>query len=108
MSTHGSENSFTGRVGERFGKEVSSSHKMTPERCAHLTAVAVSHNLMEAWISRHPLLLFAYIAQYMPTIFKILGNKGAQSRINGYKSGVDNINSGFFSSLLGSKKKKEN
>lgn len=45
-----------------------SEHRMSPERCAELMAVAVANRLNEVWISPQPVLLFCYIAQYCPTL----------------------------------------
>lgn len=106
VATSGSENSFTGNVGEKFGKSVSSSHKMTSQRCAQLTVLAQVNELDEVWTAKQPLLLFVYIAQYMPSIYRKLGSKVAQSRIRAFKTGADNINSGLLSSLFSAKKEK--
>lgn len=43
-------------------------NRMPTERCAYLSAVAMANNLSEVWISPHPILLFTYIVQYLPTI----------------------------------------
>ena len=39
---------------------------MSGERCAYLITVAMANNLEEVWISNNPVLLFTYIAQYLP------------------------------------------
>jgi len=104
VATFGSENSFTGKVGENFGKSVPSRHKLTPERCAELTVLAATFELDEVWIAKQPLLLFAYVAQYFPSLYRKLGNRVAKSRIKAFKSGSDNINAGLFSSLFSRKK----
>jgi dehydrogenase/reductase SDR family protein 7 len=80
---------------------------MSAERCAYLSVRAVAANVKETWLARQPLLLFGYVAQYMPSTFSSVGSKAAQSRIRAFKSGADNINSGFFSSLFSSQQKKD-
>ena len=43
-------------------------HRMTAERCAHLSAVAIANQLDEAWISLQPELSYLYLNQYLPAI----------------------------------------
>ena len=45
-------------------------HRMTAERCAHLSAVAIANHLDEAWISLQPELSYLYLNQYLPAIAK--------------------------------------
>ena len=42
--------------------------RMTAERCAHLSLVAITHQLEEAWISLFPVVPLMYFNQYLPTI----------------------------------------
>ena len=42
--------------------------RMTAERCAHLSLVAIAHELEEAWISLFPVVPLMYFNQYLPTI----------------------------------------
>ena len=44
--------------------------RMTSERCAFLSFVAIAHKLEEAWICFFPVLPLMYISQYLPTIGK--------------------------------------
>ena len=44
--------------------------RMTKARCAELIAVAMANKIDEVWMSRHPVLLFAYISQYLPVFAK--------------------------------------
>ena len=42
--------------------------RVSAERCAELIAVTMANKLEEVWISYHPILLFAYITQYFPSV----------------------------------------
>lgn len=44
--------------------------RVSAERCAQLTAVAMANKLDEVWISKQPILLFVYINQYFPNFAK--------------------------------------
>ncbi len=44
--------------------------RLNGNRCAQLIAVAMANNLEEVWISKQPILLFTYLSQYCPTLFK--------------------------------------
>ena len=44
--------------------------RMSAERCAHLSLVALAHGLEEAWITFFPILPIMYFTQYMPTTAK--------------------------------------
>jgi NAD(P)-dependent dehydrogenase (short-subunit alcohol dehydrogenase family) len=59
--------------GELFGKrdELIQSG-MTVERCAELTLIATSNKLNEVWVAPQPYLLGTYLAQYAPSISRIL------------------------------------
>lgn len=41
---------------------------MSVERCAQLTSVAIANQLPYAWITRNPVLIFAYISYYCPRL----------------------------------------
>lgn len=43
---------------------------MSAERCAKLYAVAIANKVTDTWICDNPILLFFYVSQYMPSIFK--------------------------------------
>lgn len=49
--------------------------KMSTERCASLMAIAIANRLGEVWICQQPILLFSYMAVYMPDITKYLFSK---------------------------------
>ena len=43
---------------------------MSTDRCAHLMAVGMAHNLDEVWITKTPPLLMLYLNQYLPNLYK--------------------------------------
>ena len=43
--------------------------RMTTERCAQLSALAIANKLSEVWIALQPVLLFVYLAQYCPSTY---------------------------------------
>ena len=43
---------------------------MMTERCSELMATAIANRCGEVWISTHPVLLFTYLAQYTPALFR--------------------------------------
>ena len=44
--------------------------RMTAERCARLSLVAIVNEIEEAWITFFPVLPMLYFSQYMPTVSK--------------------------------------
>lgn len=44
--------------------------RLSGQRCAQLISVAMANKLEEVWISKQPILLFVYISQYFPSIFR--------------------------------------
>lgn len=66
--------------------------KVTPERCAKLIADAMAHGLSECWIAKHPVLLVAYLMQYVPSlgwaVLKKIGPARARAVSSG-RSGYD-------------------
>ena len=48
---------------------VATEKRMTTERCAQLSAIAIANNLDEVWISQHPALAAVYGAQYLPSLY---------------------------------------
>ena len=42
--------------------------RVTAERCAQLTVVALVNELDEVWISKNPILLFTYLFRYCPNL----------------------------------------
>lgn len=63
-------------------------HKMSTERCVHLTLVGLANHVKEMWIAEQPFLLFCYLWQYTPTLAwyttKLLGRK----RVQNFKAGL--------------------
>ncbi|XP_075228172.1 dehydrogenase/reductase SDR family member 7-like [Lycorma delicatula] len=60
---------FTAAPGEKFGQKVSpTDRRMTAERCAYLSAVAIANKLDEVWIALFPLLPLCYILVNFPFI----------------------------------------
>ncbi|KAK6641689.1 hypothetical protein RUM44_013404 [Polyplax serrata] len=77
------QESFTETAGEKFGRTVEQDDKrMTAERCAQLSLIAIVNKLDEAWMGRFPLMLLTYAAVYFPNISKkiskIIGPKQFQ------------------------------
>jgi len=59
----------TENAGEAMNSSMSSTdRRMTAERCAHLSLVAITHQLEEAWMSLFPVVPLMYFNQYFPTI----------------------------------------
>ncbi|XP_037500413.1 dehydrogenase/reductase SDR family member 7 [Rhipicephalus sanguineus] len=46
------------------------SNKMAPTRAAQLIVLAVANKLEEIWFGPQPFVVYAYLAQYFPTIFR--------------------------------------
>lgn len=61
----------TGKPGESVGREMKADEKrISSERCAYLTCVAIANNLYEVWISKNPILFMCYINQLIPDLSK--------------------------------------
>ena len=45
-------------------------NRMMTERCSELMLAAIANRCAEVWISTHPVLLFTYVAQYMPDVLR--------------------------------------
>lgn len=75
---------------------VPNSNRLDGKRCADLIAVAMANRLEEVWISKQPILLFTYISQYFPTLFRWLGKREGNKRLKAIKSGKQNIDGNFF------------
>jgi len=70
----------TEKLGEKFGESMQATDKrMTAERCAELSFIAITNKLPESWICFKPVLLLMYASQYLPTlsktVMKLLGPK---------------------------------
>jgi dehydrogenase/reductase SDR family protein 7 len=72
--------------------------RVTSERCAYLTIVALANRLDEVWISKNPILFFTYILQYCPNIGVWLGKRLGNKRAKAVKAGKKVIDASFFSS----------
>ncbi|XP_064606445.1 dehydrogenase/reductase SDR family member 7-like [Liolophura sinensis] len=67
------QKAMTEKPGEEYGVKMKpNERRMSTSRCALLMAVAIANQLDEVWISIHPVLLFTYMAQYMPTLARRL------------------------------------
>jgi len=63
----------TENAGEKFGESMRSTDKrMTSERCAELSLIAIVNKLPESWICFRPVLPLMYATQYFPAISKTL------------------------------------
>ncbi|KAH9492895.1 Dehydrogenase/reductase SDR member 7 [Bulinus truncatus] len=73
----------TGKHGELLGREMDSSEKrMSTERCAYLSCVAIANKMYEVWISQQPILLLTYLFIFFPDFGKWFSAKlGAKAFI---------------------------
>ncbi|XP_065201278.1 dehydrogenase/reductase SDR family member 7 [Planococcus citri] len=74
---------FTNVAGEKFGETHSSNDsRMTTERCAFLSIIAIANNLYEVWMAKFPLLFITYLGVYCPNfslwMFKRVGTNMVQ------------------------------
>jgi hypothetical protein len=60
---------------------------MSSSRCAELFAAAMWRGLPESWVSPQPILLYTYIAQYLPSYFAFQSLKGGQRRVEDFRGG---------------------
>ncbi|CAG7821114.1 unnamed protein product [Allacma fusca] len=49
-----------------------SENRMTSERCAFLSLVAIANKLSETWLSKLPILPTIYVALYLPVVSEFL------------------------------------
>lgn len=70
----------TGKKGEVVGKSLSKTEKrMTAERCAYLSCVAIANHQYETWVCQQPILLLTYLSLYFPDLGKwILAKMGVK------------------------------
>lgn len=67
---------FTDEVGKELKEKMQPTDKrMTTQRCAQLSVVAIANRLDEVWIALNPVLLFTYIYQYCPVLGMFLGKR---------------------------------
>ncbi|KAH0517183.1 Dehydrogenase/reductase SDR family member 7 [Microtus ochrogaster] len=64
------------------------SYKMPTSRCVRLMLISMANDLKEVWISDHPVLLGAYLWQYMPTWALWLTSRLGKKRIQNFKNGL--------------------
>lgn len=65
------ENCFTGSLDKtECFKPSPKQRKVAPARAAELIVTAVANKLDEIWFGPQPFVLYMYVAQYMPTIFR--------------------------------------
>lgn len=69
-------------------KSVDQSYKMPTSRCVRLMLISMANDLKEVWISDHPVLLGAYLWQYMPTWALWLTSRLGKKRIQNFKNGL--------------------
>lgn len=68
-------NVFTEKLSAPVGSGVptrAGGGRVSVERCVQLIAITMANKLEEVWISKHPILLFVYISQFLPNIAKWL------------------------------------
>ena len=44
--------------------------RMSTDRCAYLSAVAIANRLDEVWMAPNPVLFILYLSQYLPSLFR--------------------------------------
>jgi len=63
----------TEKPGESFGENMNKGDKrMTAERCAELSLIAIANKIPESWICFFPVLPLMYFNQYLPAVSKSL------------------------------------
>jgi dehydrogenase/reductase SDR family protein 7 len=75
------------------------STRVTAERCAQLTVVALANRLDEVWISKNPILFFTYMFHYCPLLANWLGKRIGGNRAKAIKAGKKVVDDSFFSSM---------
>ncbi|XP_078000517.1 dehydrogenase/reductase SDR family member 7-like [Glandiceps talaboti] len=61
-------------------------NRMPTDRCAKLMVIGMANKLDELWISKQPMLLLAYMAQYMPMFCRFILMKFGKQRIQAMKA----------------------
>ncbi len=88
VQSNGAEHAFTGTAGVAVGAtRIDDSKKMTGARFAALLAAAVHARVTEAWISRQPILLSLYAAQWLPGPAMRAFAAAAASRVAAFRAG---------------------
>uniref|UniRef100_A0A671PXA2 Dehydrogenase/reductase (SDR family) member 7 n=1 Tax=Sinocyclocheilus anshuiensis TaxID=1608454 RepID=A0A671PXA2_9TELE len=83
------QNAFTEELGKPVDTSGDQTHKMSTERCVHLTLVGLANHVKEMWIAEQPFLLFCYLWQYTPTLAWYLTNVLGKKRVQNFKAGLD-------------------
>ncbi|KAL1791046.1 dehydrogenase/reductase SDR family member 7 [Sigmodon hispidus] len=83
------KNALTEELTKPMKDGIDQSYKMSTSRCVRLMLISMANDLKEVWISEHPVLLGAYIWQYMPTWALWLTSKLGKKRIQNFKDGLD-------------------
>ncbi|OXA62629.1 Dehydrogenase/reductase SDR family member 7 [Folsomia candida] len=66
-------NAFTSKLGQVVDQEYTSGdRRMTADRCAYLSLIAIGNRLEETWVALSPIVLFTYLAAYQPYLFSKL------------------------------------
>ncbi|XP_055879659.1 dehydrogenase/reductase SDR family member 7-like isoform X3 [Biomphalaria glabrata] len=70
------QHAATGKQGELVGRNMENSEKrMSTERCAYLSCVAIANRMYEVWVSQNPILFMTYITIFLPDVGKWLASK---------------------------------
>ncbi|RUS78552.1 hypothetical protein EGW08_013695 [Elysia chlorotica] len=78
----------TGKKGEVVGKKISETEKrMTAERCAYLSCVAIANRQYEAWVTQQPILSLIYLMQFFPDVGKWVMVKMGMKQIMAMREG---------------------
>lgn len=83
------KNALTEEITKPMRSDIDQSYKMPTSRCVRLMLISMANDLREVWISDHPVLLGAYIWQYMPTWALWLNCKLGKKRIQNFKNNLD-------------------
>ncbi|CAH6840945.1 dehydrogenase/reductase SDR family member 7 [Phodopus roborovskii] len=83
------KNALTEEVTKPMKNGLDQSYKMPTSRCVRLMLISMANDLKEVWISDHPVLMGAYLWQYMPTWGLWLTSKLGKKRIQNFKNGLD-------------------
>ncbi|KAI4494199.1 hypothetical protein M0802_009068 [Mischocyttarus mexicanus] len=81
IQTNFLEEAFTEESGKKFGVQTDKAkNKVSAERCATLSAIAIANEVSEAWISHSSVLFLAYLLKYYPNVaswilLKLCGTK---------------------------------
>lgn len=81
---------FTHTPGKSMGSieaQTADKHRMATRRCCVLMLKAISHQFAESWISQHPVLLFTYMNNYLPTLTKIVASRIGNKKVLAFKAG---------------------